>query len=85
MCPFSAIHMETGDTANTIDQAATVGSRTHRARRDRNCGRPLPRRRQQLLKLASAQPGSAGVEKLTVSDGVVSVVGNLPRKFLTAT
>ena len=26
--PFHQIHMETGDTDNTIDQAATVGSRT---------------------------------------------------------
>jgi nicotinate dehydrogenase subunit B len=75
--PFQQIHMETGDTANTIDQAATVGSRTIER------GGPQLRQaaaagRQELLKLASARL-EAPVERLAVQDGVVSVVGN-PRQ-----
>jgi nicotinate dehydrogenase subunit B len=77
--PFHRIHMETGDTSNTIDQAATVGSRTIER------GGPQLRQaaaaaRQQLLKLASVslevQP-----EKLAVNDGVVSVVDNPSKKI----
>src|SRR5271169_6193850 len=67
---FHQIHMETGDTSSTIDQAATVGSRTIER------GGPQLRQasaaaRQELLKLASVKLGTP-VEKLAVSDGVVS-------------
>ncbi len=60
--PFHQIHMETGDTSQTIDQAATVGSRTIER------GGPQLRQasaaaRQQLLKLASVKLGSPA-EKL---------------------
>ncbi len=77
--PFHQIHMETGDTSNTIDQAATVGSRTIER------GGPQLRQaaaaaRQQLLKLASASL-EAPVESLVVSDGVVSVAGNPAKKI----
>lgn len=77
--PFHQIHMETGDTSNTIDQAATVGSRTIER------GGPQLRQaaaaaRQQLLKLASASleapPGA-----LVVNNGVVSVAGSPLKKI----
>ena len=75
---FHQIHMETGDTSSTIDQAATVGSRTIER------GGPQLRQaaaagRQQLLVLASATLG-APVENLTVTDGVVSVSGDPAKK-----
>ena len=77
--PFNKIHMETGDTSNTIDQAATVGSRTIER------GGPQLRQaaaaaRQQLLKLASASL-EAPVEELMVTDGVVSVADNPAKKI----
>jgi nicotinate dehydrogenase subunit B len=77
--PFHSVHMETGDTSNTIDQAATVGSRTIER------GGPQLRQaaaaaRQQLLKLASASL-EAPLENLVVVDGVVSVVGNPSKKI----
>jgi len=76
--PFEQIHMETGDTSNTIDQAATVGSRTIER------GGPQLRQaaaaaRQALLKLASTRLETP-VEQLTVSDGIVSVARNPARK-----
>ena len=72
--PFRAIHMETGDTSITIDQAATVGSATIER------GGPQLRQaaaaaRQELLKLAATHLNTP-VEKLTVSDGVVSDGGS---------
>ena len=76
--PFSRIHMETGDTSITIDQAATVGSATIER------GGPQLRQaaaaaRQQLLILASGKLG-APVDRLTVSEGVVSIVDNPGKK-----
>ena len=80
--PFHQIHMETGDTSSTIDQAATVGSRTIER------GGPQLRQasaaaRQELLKLASAKLG-APVEKLSVNDGVVSASGDPAKKVTYA-
>ena len=77
--PFHQIHMETGDTSNTIDQAATVGSRTIER------GGPQLRQaaaaaRQQLLRLASASLG-APIEDLRVNNGVVSVAGKPAKKI----
>ena len=77
--PFRQIHMETGDTSQTIDQAATVGSATIER------GGPQLRQaaaaaRQELLKLASVNL-QAPVESLTVSDGVVSVTGDSAKKI----
>lgn len=77
--PFDKIKMVTGDTATTIDQAATVASRTLER------GGPQLRQaaaaaRQQLLKLASVSL-EAPVENLTVNDGVVSVIGNPSKKL----
>ncbi len=76
--PFHQIHMETGDTDNTIDQAATVGSQTIRR------GGPQLRQasaaaRQELLKLASVRLDSSP-DQLTVDDGVVSVIGQPAKK-----
>lgn len=77
--PFHQIHMETGDTSNTIDQAATVGSRTIER------GGPQLRQaaaaaRQQLLVLASTSL-EAPVGNLVVNDGVVSVANNPAKKI----
>ncbi len=72
--PFEQIRMETGDTSHTIDQAATVGSQTI-ARSGPQLRQAAAAARQQLLKLASVILETP-VEKLTVSDGVVSVVGS---------
>ena len=52
--PFHAIHMETGDTSQTIDQAATVGSATI-ARGGPQLRQAAAAARQELLKLASAK------------------------------
>src|SRR5215831_14181351 len=75
---FARIRMETGDTSITIDQAATVGSATIER------GGPQLRQaaaaaRQQLLSLASARIG-APVDRLTVTDGVVSIVDDPSKK-----
>ncbi|MGH9678389.1 MAG: molybdopterin cofactor-binding domain-containing protein, partial [Candidatus Acidiferrales bacterium] len=76
--PFDRIHMNTGDTSNTIDQSQTSGSRTmHKA--GPQMRHAAAAGRQALLKLASARLGSP-VEKLQVTDGIVSVVGNPAKK-----
>jgi CO/xanthine dehydrogenase Mo-binding subunit len=76
--PFKKIKMDVGDTTKTIDQASTVGSRTIER------GGPQLRQaaaaaRQELFRLASKRLG-APLEKLTVTDGVVSIVGNSAQK-----
>jgi nicotinate dehydrogenase subunit B len=71
---FGRIHMITGDTAQTIDQSQTSGSRTlHKA--GPQLRQAAAAGKQQLLKLASTHLDVAA-EKLTVNDGVVSVIGN---------
>jgi nicotinate dehydrogenase subunit B len=75
---FDQIHMKTGDTENTIDQSQTSGSRTlHKAgpqlRQAAAAGRRV------LLNLASARFG-VPVEKLRVSDGIVTVIGSTAKK-----
>ena len=69
--PFKQVHMDIGDTAKSIDQGVTAASRTIER------GGPQLRQasaaaRQELLKLASTRL-DAPVDKLTVTDGVVSV------------
>src|SRR5438093_7479194 len=76
--PFNRIKMASLDSSKVIDQGITAGSRTVER------GGPQLRQaaavaRQELLKLAAARLGSP-VEKLTVKDGVVSVVGNPAKK-----
>ena len=77
--PFKQISMDCGDTAKTVDQFSTVGSRTIER------GGPQLRQaaaaaRLQLLKLASTRL-DAPVEKLTVTDGVVRVVDSSEKKI----
>ena len=72
--PFRAIRMETGDTSQTIDQAATVGSATI-SRGGPHLRQAAAAARQELLKLASARLQTP-VEQLTVSDGIVTAAGN---------
>ena len=77
--PFAQVHMDVGDTAKTIDQGITAASRTIER------GGPQLRQasaaaRHELLKLASTRLDTP-MEKLTVSDGVVSVIGNPARKI----
>ena len=76
--PFDRIRMETGDTEQTIDQAATVGSQTIR-RAGPQLRQAAAAAREALLKLAAAHL-NAPVEKLVVTDGVISVSGNPAQK-----
>jgi CO/xanthine dehydrogenase Mo-binding subunit len=71
--PFKQIRMEIGDTAGTVDQSPTTGSRTVE-RAGPQLRQAAAAARQELLNLASARL-SAPVEQLTVNDGVVSVIG----------
>ncbi len=71
---FRRIHMITGDTAETIDQSQTSGSRTlHKAGPQLRQAAAAGRR--ELLKLASVRL-DAPIEQLTVDDGKVSVAGS---------
>src|SRR6058998_117813 len=71
--PFQKIRMDWGDTAKTIDQATTSGSRTIE-RAGPQIRQAAAAARKELLRLAAEKLG-APVEKLTVRDGVVSVAG----------
>jgi nicotinate dehydrogenase subunit B len=76
---FSKVYMDSGDTDKAVDQGVTAAARTIER------GGPQLRQasaaaRQELLKLASARLDSP-VEKLTVTDGVVSVVGSPAKKI----
>jgi nicotinate dehydrogenase subunit B len=68
------IKVDMGDTSKTIDQATTSGSRTIE-RAGPQVRKAAAAARKELLRLA-AEKLSAPAEKLTVRDGVVSVVGN---------
>src|ERR1700738_2953867 len=76
---FDKVYLDSGDTDKAVDQGVTAAARTIER------GGPQLRQataaaRQELLKLASAKLDSP-VDKLTVTDGVVSVVGNPSRKI----
>ena len=76
--PFKQVHMDFGDTAKSIDQGVTAASRTIER------GGPQLRQasaaaRQELLKLASTRLDTP-VDKLTVTDGVVSVISSPARR-----
>jgi nicotinate dehydrogenase subunit B len=76
--PFGRIHMESGDTAKTVDQAVTAASRTiERAGPQLRQAAAVARR--ELLRLASQQL-NAPTGQLTVLDGVVSANGTSIRK-----
>ena len=77
---FRRIHMITGDTAQTVDQSQTSGSRTlHKA--GPQLRQAAAAGRQELLKLAAARL-DAPAAQLVVNDGVVSVSGS-PSKSVT--
>ncbi|HET6143559.1 MAG TPA: molybdopterin cofactor-binding domain-containing protein [Candidatus Acidoferrales bacterium] len=76
---FNKVYMDSGDTETAVDQGVTAAARTIER------GGPQLRQasaaaRQELLKLASARLDSP-VDKLTVTDGVVSVIGNPVKKI----
>ena len=71
---FKQIKMVTGDTTKAVDQGITAGSRTIELAGPQ-LRHAAAAARQELLKLASARL-KAPVSQLTVSDGVVSVMGN---------
>jgi len=76
---FNKVYMDSGDTDKAVDQGVTAAARTVER------GGPQLRQasaaaRQELLKLASARL-DAPVDKLTVTDGVVSVVDNPAKKI----
>ena len=76
---FNKVYMDSGDTDTAVDQGVTAAARTIER------GGPQLRQasaaaRQELLKLASARLDSP-VDKLTVTDGVVSVIGRPTKKI----
>lgn len=72
--PWQRIKVDMGDTSKTIDQATTSGSRTIE-RAGPQIRQAAAAARKELLKLAAEKLG-APADKLTVRNGVVSVVGN---------
>ncbi len=76
--PLDRVKMASGDTANTIEQGSTVGSRTIE-RAGPQIRQASAAARRELLKLASARLKTP-VEKLVVNDGVVSVAGDAGKK-----
>jgi len=76
--PFEKVRIVMGDTAKTVDQGRTAGSQTV-ARAGPQIRQAAAAARMELLKLASPKLG-VPVENLTVTDGVVSVVGDPSKK-----
>src|SRR6202051_4781210 len=77
--PFNKVYMDSGDTDKAVDQGVTAAARTvERGGVQRR--RASAAARQGWLKLASARLDSP-VDKLTVTDGVVSVVGSPAKKI----
>ena len=76
--PFRQIRVQSGDTANSVDQGMTVGSRTMQLAGPQ-VRQAAAAARQEILKLASTQL-RISVDQLEVTDGVVSVTGNPAKK-----
>ena len=76
---FNKVYMDSGDTDKVVDQGVTAAARTVE-RGGVQLRQASAAARQELLKLASARLDSP-VDNLTVTDGVVSVVGNPARKI----
>jgi len=77
--PFKRIRMETGDTGKTVDQGPSVGSRTiEKAGPQLHHAAAAARR--ELVRLAADRFGISP-EKLTVKDGVVSLVGDRSKQI----
>ena len=77
--PVARIKMDSGDTSRTIEQGSTVGSRSIE-RAGPQVRQAAAAARQELLKLATAQLGVPDA-RLTVADGVVSVMGDASKKI----
>jgi CO/xanthine dehydrogenase Mo-binding subunit len=75
---FNKVYMDSGDTDKAVDQGVTAAARTVE-RGGVQLRQASAAARQELLKLASANL-DAPVDKLTVTDGVVSVIGNPSKK-----
>ena len=76
---FDKVFMDSGDTDRAVDQGVTAAARTIE-RGGVQLRQASAAARQELLKLASARLDSP-VDKLTVTDGVVSVVGSPSKKI----
>ncbi len=76
---FNKVFMDSGDTDKAVDQGITAAARTVE-RGGVQLRQASAAARQELLKLASARLDSP-VDMLTVTDGVVSVVGNPSKKI----
>src|SRR6202049_2685589 len=76
---FDRVFMDSGDTDKAVDQGVTAAARTI-GRGGVQLRQASAAARQELLKLAGARLDSP-VDMLTVTDGVVSVVGNPSRKI----
>ncbi|HEY7167324.1 MAG TPA: molybdopterin cofactor-binding domain-containing protein [Candidatus Binatia bacterium] len=77
--PLRSVKVDMGDTSKTVDQATTSGSRTIE-RAGPQVRQAAAAARKELLRLAAEKLG-APAEKLTVRDGVVSVVGNSSKRI----
>ena len=77
--PFDRVTMSMGETAKSVDQGRTVGSSTI-PRGGAQLRQAAAAAHEALLTLASAHLG-APIEKLTVTDGVVSVSGDPAKKI----
>ena len=76
---FNKVYMDSGDTDTAVDQGVTAAARTVE-RGGVQLRQASAAARQELLKLASAHLDSP-VDMLTVTDGVVSVIGNPSKKI----
>ena len=72
--PFARVHMQMGDTAKTVDQGRTAGSNTIQAA-GQHLRQAAAAARVELLKMASARL-EVPVDRLTVTDGVISDTSN---------
>lgn len=76
---FDKVYMDSGDTDTAVDQGVTAAARTVE-RGGVQLRQASAAARQELLKLASTHLDSP-VDKLTVTDGVVSVIGSPSKKI----
>jgi nicotinate dehydrogenase subunit B len=76
---FNKVYMDSGDTDKAVDQGVTAAARTVE-RGGVQLRQASAAARQELLKLASANLDTP-VDMLTVTDGVVTVIGNPSRKI----
>ena len=76
---FDKVFMDSGDTDKAVDQGVTAAARTVE-RGGVQLRQAAAAARQELLKLAAARLDTRP-DMLTVTDGVVSVVGNASRKI----